>query len=407
MNIMKLLKIEIILGTALILRILWACMVQVEPMSDSFMYDAFAKSISSGHGYAYPDGRLTAYWPVGTSAVYAFLYLLFGISYIPIVILNIVIGTSIVWFTYVITLRNFGEKAAIITALIVSLWPMLIQFTTILASELLFIFLLLFAIFIWDHKKIPVIPGAVAWGALICAASFFRPIAYPLLLIFPILKWIKTRNLNNSLISLIIGVLTASLLFSPWIYRNYKLFGGFVLIATNDGTNLWMGNNPDSNGGYMQLPDVSYKNELGRNEYLKAEAVRYIINNPIEYAQLSIKRFIKTYKSETIGVGWNQPYLDKVVSKTVIFTLKLLSTIYWWIVLLLGITGILIFLRKQKLALFNPLTITGVYFFILPILTVGQDRYHIPTIPFFAIFSAYAIEYFLTKRLAAASNGKI
>jgi hypothetical protein len=397
MIIKKLLKIEIVLVIAIVIRILWACLVMVEPVSDSVMYDKFAMSISSGHGYAYPDGSLTAYWPVGTSAVYAFLYLLFGKSYLPIVILNIVIGTSIVWFIYAIALRNFGQRTAIISALIVCLWPLLIQFTTILASELLFIFLLLFAIFIWGHQKIPVVPRAVAWGALICAASFIRPIAYPLLVIFPVLNWIKTRNLRISFISLIAGVLTASILFSPWVYRNYKLFNGFVLIAANDGVNLWMGNNPESDGSYMSAPRDLSQNELERNNYLKAEAVSYILKNPVDYVKLSIKRFFITYKSETIGIHWNLSYLEKVVDSRVITAMKLISTVYWWMILLLGIVGIYLFIRKKKLEIFNPFTVIIVYFFMIPILTVGQDRYHMPIMPFFAIFFAYAVEYYITK----------
>jgi len=398
MIINRVFKIEIIMLMALALRILWACLVHVEPVSDSIMYDAFAKSISSGYGYAFPDGMLTAYWPVGTSAVYAFLYSLFGVSFLSIIILNLVIGISIVWLTYTIALRYFGRTTAIISSLIICLWPMLIQYTTILASELLFIFFLLLAIYIWGNQKISLIPRSILWGAFICAASFIRPIANPLLVLFPFFNCIKARNVRISIISLIVGIMTASILFSPWVYRNYKLFNGFVLVANNDGTNLWMGNNPESDGGYMPLPEVSFDNELERNNYFKESAINFILNNPADYIKLSINRFYITYKSETIGIVWNQSYLNKVVSGTGITIMKLISTIYWWMILILGIAGIFIFISKHNSDIFSPLIIATMYFFIIPILTVGQDRYHMPTIPFITIFSAYAIEYFFTIR---------
>ena len=41
---------------------------------------------------------------------------------------------------------------------------------------------------------------------------------------------------------------------APWSIRNNAVFGEFVLLSTNGGPNLWMGNNPDSTGFYMPLP---------------------------------------------------------------------------------------------------------------------------------------------------------
>ncbi len=67
------------MGAALAVRLLWAACVPVDPVSDGVLYDAFARSMVEGHGYAFADGTLTEYWPVGTSAVYALLYYIFGI----------------------------------------------------------------------------------------------------------------------------------------------------------------------------------------------------------------------------------------------------------------------------------------------------------------------------------------
>src|ERR1700722_10895312 len=70
----------IIMAAALLLRLIWAALVPADPISDGALYDAFARSIASGHGYAFPDGTMTEYWPVGTSAVYSVLYRVFGVA---------------------------------------------------------------------------------------------------------------------------------------------------------------------------------------------------------------------------------------------------------------------------------------------------------------------------------------
>jgi hypothetical protein len=81
------LNIRNILLLAIFLRVLWAYIVPVDPVADSFLYNEFAKSIASGNGYAFPNGDITVYWPVGTSAIYAVLYKVFGVSFLPIVLI--------------------------------------------------------------------------------------------------------------------------------------------------------------------------------------------------------------------------------------------------------------------------------------------------------------------------------
>lgn len=105
---------------ALCLRAAWALWVPVIPQSDSAMYHEFARSIADGRGYAYPAGNLTAYWPVGTSAVYAGLYVLFGQSYTVILLLNLALGVLLVLLTHQLAAHWFGPKPALFAALAVA-----------------------------------------------------------------------------------------------------------------------------------------------------------------------------------------------------------------------------------------------------------------------------------------------
>lgn len=392
------LNIKTILIVAFLLRVIWACFIPVDPVSDSFLYDAFAKSIAAGNGYAFPNGDITVYWPVGTSAIYAVLYQLFGVSHLPIVILNVLIGVFIVWLSYAIALRYLGQKSAQIAAILVACWPILIEFTTILASELIFILFVLAAVYSWGTKTLNPFLRAVIWGALVCAATYVRPTALPLLALLPALAWLAEGHMRACITSFCIATLSAALLFSPWVYRNYQHFGEFVLVSANGGVNLWMGNNPNSNGGYTELPDIKFKNEVVRDQHFKHEAIDYIKNNPQQYMRLAALRAVMTYKAETIGIVWNG-YFEKHFDQQKILILKLISSVYWWFMLALASVGVYQIFKDKKLKLFHPIIIVPAFFFIFPILTVAQDRYHLPINPFLAIFAAYAIQRFYQQNL--------
>ena len=189
------------------------------------------------------------------------------------------------------------------------------------------------------------------------------------------------------------------LLFSPWVYRNYQQFGEFVLVSANGGVNLWMGNNASSNGGYTELPIIDVKNEVARDHYFKREAIQFIKDNPQAYLKLAVLRAVITYKAETIGIVWNG-YIEKNVEKTKLLVIKLMSSVYWWLMLALGIVGIYKILKDRKLNLFHPTLVVPAFFFVFPILTVAQDRYHLPINPFLAMFAAYAIQQFFEPRLS-------
>lgn len=388
-----------VLFLAILLRVLWACLVAVDPVADSVVYDRFAQSIASGSGYAWPSGDMTVYWPVGTSAIYGLVYYLFGHSYCAVTVLNFVIGIMIVVLTYGVTKQYLSEKVASIAALLVATWPILIQFTTIHASELFFIFLVLAALYTWGNERIPPIIRAIIWGALICCATYIRPTALPFLGILPILQWFKKEPISTCLTAFVAATLTAAILFSPWVYRNYQHFGQFVLVSANGGANLWMGNHEGSNGGYVPLPTLDFENEVVRDQYYKKEAIHFIKTHPLQYLKLTVFRAYITYKAETIGIVWNGDLYKKMDDKPILI-LKLISTIYWWAMLIIAAIGLYQLLRKRELSIFSALPVTFGFFFVFPLLTVAQDRYHLPVDPFLAMFAAYAIHGWLTKNSA-------
>ena len=381
----------VIVGAALLLRLVWAALVPVNPVSDGVLYDAFARSIVAGHGYAFPDGTLTEYWPVGTSAIYALLYHLFGVRPWVLSVFQALLGASIVALTWRLARHALGPKVAAVAAWLTALWPLLIEFTTILASELLFIALVLTALNIWMSRRLPFAVRMIAWGASIAAATYVRPTALPLLFIFPALQWVADRDWRALSKTCMLAGATALLLFAPWAYRSFVLFDRMVLVSANGGVNLWMGNNPESTGGYMELPARQFPNEVERDHYYGREAVNFILSHPLSYVKLSVRRVVTTYGRETIGVVWNERGLGSRYNDASLVTLKRISSAYWWLVLALGLVGVVLVIRRRLVGALWPLLAAFVYFAAFPVLTVAMDRYHAPVDPLLAAFAAYAL----------------
>lgn len=383
-------QLGVVLAVALLLRLAWAALIPVLPASDGVVYDQFALSIANGHGYAYPDGGLTVFWPVGTSAIYALLYRLFGHDLSVIAGFNVVLGVSIVWLTHKLATRYFSPQIAVMAAWTIAIWPVLIQFTTVLASELPFIVLLLSALCVWGSERGHWGLRTALWAALLCGASYVRPIAWPLLFLLPTLDWIRHLNLRAALASMALALATAAALFAPWMYRNYTVFGQAVLVSANGGSNIWMGNNPQSTGAYMRMPPTPGMNEAERDRHLGRQAMAFIAEHPQEYLRLALRRIGITYSRETIGVAWNETALIAHFGPSVLVAMKIVSSLYWWLILLFGILGAWqLSARGVRGFIFHPLVVVLAYLALIPVLTVGQDRYHMPLNPLLAIFAAY------------------
>lgn len=381
------------LGVALLLRIIWGLAVPVIPISDSNAYDVFAQNIASGGGFGWKPGEYTAYWAVGTSAVYALLYTVFGHHYLPIVVLNIIVGVATIALAMSLSRRWLGEKPALLTAWILALWPLLIEYTTVLASELLFNFCMLAALWLASMPNWKLLPRSVATGVALAAASYIRPVA---LLIAP-LAYLREALIQKQLARAIAACAITSILMLalilPWSLRNLNVFNHFVLVSTNAGANFWMGNNPDTNGGYMDVPKLGISNEAEMDKELNRQAWAYIRQEPLAFVVRTIKKAVLLHDRESIGVAWNEKGLEERFGHGSLLPIKLISSGYWYCVLVGAVVGLGFLLRyRTRLDVITlPPLLAWLYFTAIHGITVTGDRYHMPSIPFLAMLAAYGL----------------
>jgi 4-amino-4-deoxy-L-arabinose transferase-like glycosyltransferase len=380
-----------VLAVAFGLRLGWAAFIPVIPISDSVAYDTLANTLATHGVYGWNPTEPTTFWPVGTSALYAIIYIIFGHNFIAVVGFNIILGTVIVAQTMWLARSFFDNEIAILAGSLMALWPSEIAYVTILASELPFIFFVLSGFCAWYSPNLSKLARGAVSGLAFAAASYVRPIA----LLLPIVLWLTDmlnfRQLREQLPVMLLAMVVVLASIAPWSIRNTRLYDHFMLLSSNGGVTLWMGNNPDSNGVYMAPPaSVEKLDEYERDKQLSAAAWRYIVDHPIDFVMRTAKKALLLHLNETIAVHWNAEGIKQRLGEGAILPLKLLMQAYWSLVLLLALVGVAMLVREDGLipTLLHPLVATWIYFTTVYSMILVQDRYHFSSHPSIAILSS-------------------
>lgn len=392
------------------LRILWALAVPVLPVSDSLAYHQFARTLVDHGVYGWSALEPTAYWAVGTSALVGFTYL-FTDGFAGVVILNLVAGFMILVLTHHLAARWFGPRIAILALALVAFWPNLIFFTTILSSELFFIAMTLAGLVFWQRPRGNPMANLILAGLVWGLASYIRPVVLLVPVALALVDLARApRHFAVTAMEAGIVVLLILLIATPWTMRNQQVFGAPVMISTNFGPNLWMGNNPASDGGYMELPpEVARMSEIERSEHLKDEAKRFIRDNPGAAIRLLGLKLVRLNGRETIGVVWNERHLRALAGDGGVLGAKLVATGYWYLLLGGALAGMAVIGRRAGIvsAFFNPPVALWGYFTALHVVVVADDRYHMPSSPFVAMLAAVALHALLSRALALPDRGDV
>ncbi len=383
-----------VLLLGMLLRVIWAILIPVEPVSDSAAYDTFARTLWLHGVYGWTPEQPGAYWAVGTSAIAAATYFVLGDSYLGIVVLNLVAALLTMCLIYRLGEIYFDARAGFWAMAIIAFWPNLIFFSSVLSSELYFIALTVAGLYFWarpdGNRWVNLIVCGLIWGL----ACYMRPVILLLPAALVIAEfpggWKATFG------AALRGAATIGLILlvvSPWTMRNAEVIGKPYLVSSNFGTNLWMGNNPDSNGGYMPLPQaVEGMGEVAREETLSAMAKAYIREDWGRFAGNVFKRVLLLHNRETIGVAWNKDAIRRWSGDTGLLAAKLLATGYWYLLIIAALAGVAVFFTQRRLgALFHPVFGGWAYFTAVHAVIVAEDRYHMPSSPFIALLAGLAL----------------
>ena len=394
-----------ILALGVALRILWAVLMPVEPVSDSHAYWSLAQNIVTHGVYGFEPDVPSAYWAVGTAALYAGGYMLFGAdSDLSVILINMISSIAVIVLLYDVGRRWFGARAGLAAAALFAIWPLAIQFSSVLASEIHFMALSLGGLAAWDRAGFR--PRGLVFlvlaGLCLGAATYLRPIA--LLIPAALAAASVLRAIRLSWQDCLKAVVATALIFAlvaPWSARNERVFGEPVMMSTNFWANFWMGNNPETSGGYMPLPEVTRGlTEIERAHLLEEISLGHLRDEGIAaFAWRTLWKAARLHERETIGVAWNQAGVEALVGGTGADGLKLLSTAYWYAMLALALAGIVLLARRGlgwRVILAPPVWLWLYFTGVHAVIVVG-DRYHMPAIPMIALLAGVAVAAWLDR----------
>lgn len=400
-----------ILAVGTFVRCIWFAICPNEPTSDQFIYHQSAIDLAAGRGYIDESGNPAGYWPVGYSALLAPAYFVLGAGAASAFLTNLSLWLLTALGIFQLGRLWYGEAAGKVAAWILALYPSLVLYTTCFASEHAF-----FVGVVWFAYAAsraagmgnppPRAEGAMLWAALAGvvagAAAYTRATIALLGLLLPVLLLLRRASLSEFILRIAVAGAVAVVLLLPWAFRNEEAFGEFHPFSLNGSQNLWMGNHPGTTGGYALLPEEVRSRSLPEREAeLGRRARKFIKENPGRYLLLCIQRSIQTLKSDTIAVVWNETGIRKTLGARAMTPLKLLTTtghFLVWAIVLLGLVRSLSRLlssREPLTARIVPMEVANVAAFALLaapfVLIVSGNRYHLPLIPFAALYAAHVL----------------
>lgn len=397
---------------AALLRILWAIAVPVVPVSDSAAYDAFARTLADFGVFGWNKNDPFAFWPPGTTFLHAAIYRLFGPSYPAIVAFNIAVSLAIILTTSRVAGRIFSATIGALSAWVLALWPTLIMYVTVLASELPFMLLITLALDVWTNERRTWFGRAVVAGVLLGAAALVRPLALLLPVVFAAGSLLRGEAIQTSRLRVVamagLSLISMAAVIAPWSVRNHSLYNEVVLISTNGGITFWMGNAPGTDGSYMFVPEELSKLPDNEQEKLLSKiAWQHIRDNPGEFVARSIGKLVKLYSNESIGVIWNEPGIAASLGQSAVIPLKRFTQLSWALLFLAAIYGLWSVYRSDGLwrMIKSPAFLVVVYFSAIHSVTVSQDRYHLSFASLIAIYTALGIAGVLTAIRSPSAQG--
>lgn len=358
-------------------------------------YADLAINLAEGKGLHRVDEMLGEKWslrPPLYPLVLAGLYITFGKSSMPPILIQSIFGALTVLFTYLIGRHLFSEKVGIFASLLAALYPYNVFHDTSLQENAPFALLTAVTIFflLKSSKSISLshsfLAGVFLSLTVIVKVTLLTLIPFAILWFIIVLK----NNIAKMILVMLLGFIVIS---SPWVIRN-TIIHGKPLFVIHSGTTLWSGQNPYTLIGYPQehidrmtakawaaISDKEkekYKklSEIERDNWFKQRALKFMKENPLIVLKGA---FLKIYAV----MGWNLSPNEGNWVKNLFYTITYMP------ILLLGFIGA--FLSRDK---YKELSIIYCLFFTFiatSAIFIGHTSHRTYLDIYLMIFSSYAV----------------
>jgi hypothetical protein len=366
-----------------------------------------AGSIASGNGFSSPlrffDTGPTAWFTPIYPYFVAGIFKIWGVfsneSKLIIQTSNCAFAALTVLPIYAIAQRTFGKTVAVGAAwgwvlLPTSLFfPIIWIWDTTLAA-------LVMALIFWVTLAMPEarsIWAWAAWGALWAVGILINP---SLLSVFPFLAaWAVWKSRRGSLSPVRVAAATL-LVFTvclvPWTIRNYRVFGKFVVLRSNFGLELWLGNNPGvpdtwspwlhPNDSREEAEKYARMGEIAFMAQKQQEAFEFMRTHPADTMHFMFRRFLNTW------LGTTDSPADEWNSSPWYFKAFIILNVFFPLLTLLGA----LFARRSGSDDALAYVIVLLVFPLVFYLTHSSLRYRFPMDPIMMVLAAHGLAYPIT-----------
>ena len=379
-------------------------------LTDQRSYDALARRILAGHGYSFdrgwypftPPDTPTAHWSFLHPLFIAAIYALFGPNPLAARLTQAVLGGLLLpWMVHRFArqLLPGREIIALLAAAMTAVYGYFVLYAATLMTETFFI-----ALVVWS-LEISLRLGAqlrargsasrhdlVLLGLSLGLATLMRQSILPWVpVLFLWLLWQARghRAFRQNVGGLILPGLVIVALMAPWTYRNYRVYGQFLLLNSNTGYAMYSAQHPMHGTRFSEFAaapvpeDLPKGNEAQMDRELMRRGLGFVRDDPGRYLLLSLDR-VRAYFE-----FWPTPDTSLLhnVGRVVSYGIFLPFMIY----------GLFLAFKEGRLAGANGIIpLFMVFYAVLHILTWAMVRYRLPVDALLMPLAALAVE-----RLAA------
>ena len=269
------------------------------------------RSIALGRGFSSPyEGNTgpTAWEPPLYPYLIAGVFKVFGIythaSAWLLLGINSLFATLTTIPIFFVAHKTFGERVARWSAYAWALNPWVWYWSIHWIWDTTFTPLVL-ALLFWlalELEDWPAVRGWILFGALYGVGALANPTMLAFLPFCGLwIWWRRSRHGLPSLAGVLLASLTFFLVLSPWLIRNYQVFGRFVFLRDDFGLQFRLGNGPSADGMLMpylqpnlnklELENFQRMGELAYADRCKRMAFDWVRAYPARFAVISLKRF--------------------------------------------------------------------------------------------------------------------
>ncbi|MBN2389385.1 MAG: glycosyltransferase family 39 protein [Anaerolineae bacterium] len=382
---------------------------------DDYSYSSLGLRLATGHGYTFdrnwypftPAETPTAHWSFLYTVIIAAIYALVGFQPVAVRLVTAVLGGILLpWMTARLTRHLFPNRSwlPLIAALITAGYAFFILYAAQIMTETFYIITLL-----WSFERALKLSedfaaGQSGWsaalglGVSLGLTALFRQAVLPWVpVLFLWLLW-RAWHANARIFirlhlpSLVLAGLVLLAFILPWTYRNYRVYGDFLLLNSNTGYAMYSAQHPMHGTSFQAFEAAPLPGELWGQLSTEAEwdsallrrGIAFVLADPVRYLRLSLSRVADYFEFWPTDTS-----LLNNAGRLLSFTLYLPFMLYGFYL------GAKVHYAPVLSCLARPTTLLFlfmVFYSLLHIFTWAMPRYRLPVDAVAMPFVALALE---------------